>query len=725
MVGRTDYLLVPRITQSVAMGVGTAGAMTDVSAYANLKDGVTRSTGRSSEFDDTPPGTFSLAFDNPTGNFTPGNTGSAFATRLTQNMSVCWDLGGRLTEGTIRAIEPMFPGSIAAWSQVKITCDDMLGDAGRTEVDNIPDAILAVAEPLLVWPLDDAAGSGKAVEASGGMRLLPYTAAGFDATAAIFGASAFPGLPGTATLLSLPEGGAVRGLATTAVDSSFVAGAPRAVSTAFPYADDTAGFWGVWVEPYNYLTPSVKLTVQHAILDMPFYIQYQPNIPRIAVFAGSVSATYNLSAAENSAPLYMAMGISVTYNSGGAYWLATATLYVNGVAQATAVYDDTTMASGHIPAYSTANRQPTYVGLEISGVAAASPTLVRVARLSHTMTLVREESCCTLTEAGQLQAIALTTPALTLDTLPAGLSTAPVLPLDGSGTALTKFNDVIRTEQGHIYTETTGTLLAPVQKVVVRDRDRPETVSYSFDVERECVGAPQFVFDITDMASTVTASGPTRDVSFTDASLTDRVGSANVTEQVVLTGFSDMLEWAQDRSQRGANVQLKMVTVTVDAMTTPTNRSADLLAMVQGDRLQFTNCPTTQLGFTTWDGGLLGVDELHSEDQHLFEMHFQPVLPRTAIFDTDRFMADGALTLSAAIATAGATSMSVATTGPKLSTTAVPYTMLIASEQVTLTACTGATPQVATITRGVNGTTATTHASGATLEMATPALFKF
>ena len=60
-----------------------------------------------------------------------------------------------------------------------------------------------------------------------------------------------------------------------------------------------------------------------------------------------------------------------------------------------------------------------------------------------------------------------------------------------------------------------------------------------------------------------------------------------------------------------------------------------------------------------------------------------------------------------------------------LETIVFPYTLLIDKEQVTVTNCTPWVPQVATITRGVNGTTATTHATGALIDVAPSALFAF
>ena len=95
------------------------------------------------------------------------------------------------------------------------------------------------------------------------------------------------------------------------------------------------------------------------------------------------------------------------------------------------------------------------------------------------------------------------------------------------------------------------------------------------------------------------------------------------------------------------------------------------------------------------------------------------MLPDTAVYDTNLFMADGVLTLSADI-TSGATTMSVTTSNATvlLETVTFPYTLLIDSEQVTVTACTSAAPQVVTMTRGVNGTTAAAHSSGAEVEVA-------
>lgn len=385
----------------------------------------------------------------------------------------------------------------------------------------------------------------------------------------------------------------------------------------------------------------------------------------------------------------------------------------------------TTSVSGSIGSTGTSTGGPasksgafvqTPIGAVVSGAV--------VSRLAHTLTVPQTQYVGASTEADALRAVAATSSSVTLDTLPAELSGSGI-EFTPEGTALDAINDVIRTEQGAIYSSTSGTLTAPVEKLVARERTRPATVTATWDVS-ELAGAPEFIRDITNMVSTVRAAGPVLSATATDVTLRARAGSSNTAESVLLTSPVDLLAYAQDRLQRGANVNLRVATVTIDAMTTPTDRSADLLALKPGDRHRFTGLPTSQLGFTTWDGWLLGVEERHTVEEHLFTLFFQPVLPDTAVYDTDRYMADGALSLAADI-TSGATSMTVTTSNADvlLSTTETPYTLLIGSEQVTVTACTSAAPQVATITRGANSTTAAAHTSGDLVEIATSALYAF
>ena len=338
---------------------------------------------------------------------------------------------------------------------------------------------------------------------------------------------------------------------------------------------------------------------------------------------------------------------------------------------------------------------------------------------------VNGELTVSSTVAERVELIAEASPAVTFATPPAALSPARIGADTNSNSMLDALNTVMFTEQGDVYTSTTGTLTSPTTSINVRERTRPETVTATFNVEDELDGAPSFVRDITNLVSRVTVTGPNGETGVIDATLTARIGNAATTETVLLSADMERRMWGQDRLQRGANTKMRIASVVIDAMTTPTDRSADLLALIPGDRVQFTNLPSTVLGFDTWDGWFLGASEQHDISSHQFTLHFTPVLPDTAVYDTDRFMADEELTLSGAINSAVA-SITVASAGALLSTTETPYTIQFDDEQMTVTAVTGASsPQTVTVTRGVNGTTAASHSDGAVLVSVPDSLYAF
>jgi hypothetical protein len=112
---------------------------------------------------------------------------------------------------------------------------------------------------------------------------------------------------------------------------------------------------------------------------------------------------------------------------------------------------------------------------------------------------------------------------------------------------------------------------------------------------------------------------------------------------------------------------------------------------------------------------------MHTLTEHKFTLYFQPVLPYTGIYDEEQFAADGALTLGTTMNTVPASvAVSILTSNPTvlLETVAVPYIIQIDSEQLTVTSCTSAIPQVATVSRAANGTTIAAHSIGATVEIA-------
>jgi hypothetical protein len=350
----------------------------------------------------------------------------------------------------------------------------------------------------------------------------------------------------------------------------------------------------------------------------------------------------------------------------------------------------------------------------------------RISRLALSgITRIKGEHILTSTSGQRFSLLADTLPSVNVGTPPAALSSATLGPNQSDGSALDAFNELILAEQGEFYPVTTGTLTAPTQTLTIRERTRPATITTSFDVVDELDGAPSFVRDITNLISRINVQSDAGDTLVIDDTLTTRAGQAGDSETVLLVKDIDRRMWGQDRLQRGANTKMQIASVVVDAMTTPTDRSADLLALVPGDRVEFTGLPSTVLGFDTWEGWFLGASETHTIDEHSFELHFAPVLPDTAIYDTDRHMASGELQLNGGINSA-VTSISVESTGALLSTTATPYTIQFDDEQMTVTAVAGASsPQTVTVTRGVNGTTAASHLDNAVLVSVPDSLYAF
>lgn len=704
--------------QQLALACGASGAYVDVTDDL-ITDSISGSWGRTSGFSDTRPGVFSFDLVNDSGKYTPGNTASSLATTVRVGMGVSHIVDGMHFSGTIRSAQPYFtgPASLSGSSKIRITCDDMLGSASRTDLQDIRDQLVAAATPYMYWPLDDAAGSGSAAEimGSGFGPLVPYYETSVVTLqqgwtgGSSFGNPAVPPFSETQAKLV--------GVGSTSSD--YLIGA--SANTNIQYPTSSMGHWGFWVtldQTGSFFNFDVSTAANAAATTFIFRVGYDSTNKLFLLVPGPALTAYTPSADWFLRPHYISVGLATTFAAG--VWTVVATLYIDGVSTLTRTW-------GTTPAtLTTAQRQP--VKLTIGQIFTTGSSTV--SRVSHTLTRIPEEHLYgTLTEASVITLLDDVIPELTFDTLPANLSTATIGLDTSESSGLTMLNDVIRTEQGYLWVETTGTLTAPTPKIKIRARDRGETIdaAHTFTIT-EIQNAPEFTTDIENMVSTAVARGPSTSATTVDSSLVPYVGSASDSTNVLLSSQVDLLAWAQDRLLRGAIFGVRLPRITLDAIAI--NRWADISALRAGDRVRITGLPSQQLGVSQIDGWLLGASyslrypSLHGEDQMLFTFNMQPALPATAIYDTNRFMADGALTLSAGI-NSSVTSMSVATTGPKLETTAVPYDLLLDSEQVTVTACTGATPQVATITRAVNGTTAAAHTTSAVIEVPVPSLFAF
>lgn len=698
-----------RIAQAVALGVGAGGAMVDVSTYAKLDDGITRRYGTQSEFDPAAPGQYTFTLDNLDGRFTPDST-AVYATPLTRGTPACWQVDtGSLRAGKVRGITPVFPNSVAAWSKVQVTVEDALGDAARLNLTgtSLVNSMILGAPAYLWFPMDDPAGSLYAREASGNNQIPLASVASYG------GSSPVPTFGVTGT----PIVGAPTQVELTGSQSGFsqIFGTQRRYPVSYP-SGSSLGAWGFWFTP---MTAGVNL-------DLSWYDGQFTDMFKFACTSLAGGMTFAV-----GTPIVTIASPSLTV--GVAHYFAAQLTYDSTTGRFAGEFYMDGVLLGTSTGSTTSGGQTWLGPKDLSVRNSLGGSSIRIQNLTHTPGLINEYATTAIdTEAGWLTTLGLMNSEVKLATLPAGLSTRPIGPVDYQDRALLDLiAEAVLTEQGYLYTQTTGTLLAPVQRVVVRDRARPAAVSYTFDVERDLQGAPDFIFDSTNMVSSVDVDGPLTSVKAADSSLVKKIGSANTSQTIISTLDIDLLAWGQDRLNRGANARLRVQSLKIDAMVLPTATAtatiANLLALVPGDRVQLTNLPNTQFTATTWDGWFLGAEETHNSLVHEFVLYFQPVLPDTAIFDTNLWMSGGVHSIVAPGLTAGATSVSIATTDPitVLETAVFPYTLLIDSEQVTVTACTSATPQVATITRGANGTTAVSHLSGSLVEIVPASLYAF
>lgn len=704
-----------------SLACGTDGAYVDVTDDVT-RDSIRGSWGRTSVFSDTRPGVHSFDFVNDTGDYTPQNSASSLATPVHVGMGVHHIVDGMQFAGTIRSAEPYFvgPASLAGSAKVRITCDDMLGKAARHGLSDLNTSTVDGATPYLAWPLDDDAGSVIARE-----TIVGFPAMQIPGGDVVFGSNAshIP-VPGTVARFGEPAG------------SYLTTRWPALQLPQPPLIYDTGdiGSWGFWVERDS-TGGEFALVVSYAGMADTLI---DTNTFNIRSFSGDLTMRPGIGtritgpAFTPNTPFYCAVTTSAVFASGE--WTITYEFFVNGVSYGSSDYVQFSNGSAPITSLTNADKQPYNIRI---GQQIGSTGNLYASRLSHTVDLVNEYLVQPSTADVRLTALAATTPEVTLDTLP--VMSAGVLAVgDTSGqSTLDAMNDVIRTEQGHIWAETTGALLAPDQKIKVRERDRPETVdaAHTFSIT-EIQNAPEFTTDIENMVYAATATGPEASRTAFDASLIPYVGSATDSSDVLLRDPIDLKSWAEDRLLRGAITDIRVPQFTVDAVAI--DRWDDVSAIRAGDRVRVTGLPSAQLGIDYVAGWVLGGSYTLTRDGNgdypdlmLFTFYLQPVLAATAIYDTDTFAADGVLTLTSDI-TSGATSASATSTGALLSTTEEPYTIRIGSECISVTTCTGASsPQSLTITRGAtdpltgDATTPAAHTAGDLMEMADISLYAF
>lgn len=587
---------------SLQCGVGNTWV--EVTSDVLFEEGpITFTDGRTSQFDGFNPGTFPLTLNNGTGKYTPNSGTTSLAVPLSEGMGVCMQLDGLLLSGTIRSVVLIFPPKEAASkARVRIAVDDMLGNAARHTLTDLADDLFKASSGLLQWPLDDVVGASIAAERSG-YAPLSLTAAPTDAT---FG-SIPTYIPVTDTVLTITPNASV----------SF---GQRGTGTTLAYGGTSIGCLGFWIERNT------------TTVDFALQVNFNPTLVGtfgIEVYTlRSIAGAFRLNAnggANVAGPTfatdraYFVEITSATTFAAGA-WTIVVSLFVDGVSYGSSTYAATVVAS-----LTDASRTPSLIQFDIPSAVGT----IGLSRISHTLLPLSELYIGPTTAQNRIKAIAATTPEVTLDTVPP-LATAVLARQDVSGdSTLDAWNDVMRTEQGYMWVETSGTLTAPVPKVKIAARNRERAVDYTFDVS-EILDPIAFIHSLTNTVSQATANGPTNSATYQDPTLVPLVGSASSSDTVLLRDFNDLYGYASDRVARGVNRGIAIQQITIDATSPQISRWSNLTSIRQGHRLHITGLPTPPLDSSTWDGFVVGrqidntQDSQTDEPKSLFTFYLSP-----------------------------------------------------------------------------------------------------
>lgn len=664
--------------QKFAIALGAAGALVEVTDYVLFNEGdVAYKWGQDRRFDDPVPGTFSLTLKNEDGRFTPDNPTSPYPLTLVEGMQVVWEFEGRLVEGTIRAggIQIIFPtGGNADSARVRVTCDDVLGKLAR-DMDDLP-----------LWSryLNENAD-------------YHWEFGGPDGTTEVF------------------DGGG-SGIAFRLV------------------GDQAAAQWGQTPPNDNYFTNGVRMNADPDV--SAYWVADLSSVPlaygwHIQVTISDLGTTTALPRLIEVEDTYGGViqtklgstGVASKLVTGGTTTdlpapSASLRLYFNGSGDWVVLAP---APPGVVVAGTSATHRPNKIRLLMDG---APATLFRVAIKtagfgSSPSVPAQTFGNTAATVEDRLDLIAALSDVAVAGE--SGFSGYQVGLQDGRNeSTLTQLSDVLRVEGGAIFPSTSGTLTSPTTQVTARPKVLARSQSVKYTLSMNEINDQTFARDIANMVSTVNASSGTTAVRVVNEAAQEKVGPKSATLYAPAYDPGILRNIAEDRIFRGADTRMQLLSFTVD--TRSIGRLTDILGTTPGDRIRITDIPS-QVGRSTVDVWFIGASELHSTERDNFTFYVEPALD-AFVYDTAVYGAGGTLTLSSSC-TSSATSLSVATTSAKFTTTNLPQNIIVDREIMTVTAADSGTPQTLTVTRAQSGTLAFAHASGAEVEIAPTSVYSF
>lgn len=667
-----------------AIACNADGTYLDVTDTVVLDEGeITYEWGQTSPFGDIRPGRFAFTLDNRDGRYTPDNPASTLGRTLVEGMGVSWQMNTRIVSGSIRTLDLIFPAEgLADAAKVRVICDDIIADMARAGADGrgLRCALIDKAA-MFHWPLNGPASTTSIAQTAVAAGSAPPMLIGGSAAAIRFGVSG-------SGQYSFDTGAELNGNTET--------GAPR----CYLYTS------GLVMSPQVAPQLSVTFRPTREVSNTPRVLSVDTTIGLVEYRMGrpSTGVPDRLWVNGVSSDMSASMQLNVTYRI---------TIQLVDFTNVVGV----TLAGG--PVDGTASYATAVPNTAFTAIRVCQDDCPGVVERIYVGEAIEADFGDAAFDIGLRLANIADLAGVTWD-LETGFSSRAAGSQNDDSPYLTSLQNAMRVEGGRIWATDTGTLLspAPVLKLRPLSTSRPATASYALSVTDDIHVAPKWLRDITGLVSSVRAESETTSLNVTDSTVAAAINDKSVTLTAPAYLASDLRNLAEDRIRRGAITTMRVTEVTVDAQGTTDDRWADLLGTEPGDRVTISAQPTAQIGPASWDGWVIGGNESHTQVTNRFTYYYEPAYT-APVFDTDRFAAAGVLSLSGAI-NSSVTSISVATTGEKLTTTVgdFPLNIMIDREIMTVSAPSAATPQVLTVARAQAGTLAAAHSVSATVEIA-------
>jgi len=691
----------------------TAGVWTDVSADVEFAAGLPIRVGRTSPQSQSQVATFTCQLANQLGKYTPGRqvltdgtTVHPYWPNVVPRKRIRYSY---LDGGAVRRYR--FTGYIKSWPPALengvrpvtvISAMDRMDQLSRVTLQSPIRQETTQDDPQWWWPLTEAAGSTSAMEQSGnGGPPLGLTGSG---TALIFGDNG-PGF-GDGTGVKLAAG------------QYLAAASPRTFFTGA-----SAWTFEVWAQTTS-ATNGVVLSFSDTAAG-----NFGGNIVINGATDGTPSYSGSGAVTGVSGPVTVVDGgwhhYAVTYNPSGTL----ITFYVDGVAVGTSSSGIAASGGPNLLRVGEASLQSVSTKFTGNvGQVAVDNTVLSATRVAAHFAAGRGYvGDTTGTRIARFLGYAgLTSSDWTLD---AGVAVVNTYPQSGKS-ALQACQDMATTEGGGaaLFVDGTGTV-----RFVDRRFRKPGAAVMTIDAVQDLDGSvynPAFDdstlinAESVDRAaesgtlSTQTYSDPTSQGTY--GVLADQATTYTSTDQ-------DAVALAQFNVRSQSTPAFRLPQVAVNLMAAENNLYAQLGVVLIGSRIRVANLPAKAAPTTQLDLHAEGWSETPSTDGYRVVFDASPAdnPPKMILDDAayGRLQCDGQ-TLNAALTTAAATTVVIATTAGKPTFTTVsaryPLNIKIGEEVIRLNTAPGGStsPQTFTgVSRGQQGTTAAPQASGATVNL--------